>query len=816
MKSLNVNTKKSSLIRIWNKSGNSNKSSSCVKILKTLLIPALLLTLTTNIKAEINYLSKQTVRGRVVDQDSKTPIIGASVVIVGTDPIMGASTDLDGNFRIEKVPVGRIDLQVSYLGYEKKTIPNIVVGSGKEAIINVEIVESIVKLDDITVKAQKRKQEALNEMAMVSAKVFTVEETKRYAGTLNDPARMVAAFAGVTSDPSGNNDIVVRGNSARGILWRLEGVEIPNPNHFANEGYSGGPINALNSAMLANSDFFSGAFAPEYGNAYSGVFDMKLRSGNNEKREYSFSGGVLGFDGTIEGPFKKGYGGSYLINYRYSSLAVLDNLGLVNFFGIPKYQDLSFKFNMPTSNAGTFTLFGLGGLSSIDQKDFDDTNEDYVLRTSYFEANLGVAGLTHTYQVDDKTYIKNIVSVSGTQNHNLYNRRDMDGNLYLSYNDKFVNSNLKFSSCINSKLSASHRIKAGVIYTDLHYTDFAEDDEDMDHVLTPMLDSKGRAGLFQAYVNWKYRLTDDVTMVSGLHYMHFLLNNSKSLEPRLGMQYKLNPQQSFSLGFGIHSKVENLSTYNAIVLNNQGDITHPNRNLQLAKAMHFVAGYQHQFTQNLHLKAEIYYQYLYDVAVENNPNSPFVLNNEYGGYVNKDMVNKGTGRNYGVELTLERFYANRFYFLLTGSLYDAKFTALDGVERNSAFNGNFASNFLIGKEFPIGDKSKNRTIAINSKTTFTGGSRFTPIDLQSSIKQNKEVYSMDKYLERRGDNVFSVDLGISYRRDREKTTHEFKIDIQNLTNNQSEVFEYYDDSRKQIEKVYQWTIFPNVIYTIQF
>jgi hypothetical protein len=787
-----------------------------MKIMKKIsIILSFAFILSFNTKAEFNLLSEQTVRGKVIDQDSKTSIIGANVIIVGSNPVIGTSTDLEGNFRIEKVPVGRIELQITYLGYEKKTVPNIVVGSGKEPFLNIEIVESIVKLDDIVVNGQRRKQEALNEMAMVSAKVFTVEETKRYAGTFNDPARMVSAFAGVISNPVGNNDIIVRGNSPKGILWNLEGIEIPNPNHFANEGSSGGPINALNSAMLANSDFFSGAFSPEYGNAYSGVFDMKLRAGNNEKHEYSFSGGALGFDGTIEGPIKKGYGGSYLVNYRYSSLALLDDLGLVDFMGVPKYQDISFKINLPTEKAGNFTIFGLGGKSSIDQKEYDETNEDYVHRTSYFEANLGVTGLTHTYQINDKTYIKNTISVSGTQNNNYKTRID-DGELYVAYRDKFVNTNEKISSIINSKIDSRNRIKAGVTYTDLQFNIFSEYDLVGDGNFTPMQNSNGRAGQIQAFINWKYRLTDDVTFVSGLHYLQFLLNNSSSIEPRLGMEYQLNPQQSFSLGFGIHSKVENLSTYNAIVESTDGNYTTPNKNLDLAKSMHVVVGYKHQFSQNLHLKSEVYYQYLYDVAVENDPSSPFVLNNEMEGYVNVDLVNEGTGKNYGLELTLERFYANRFYFLATGSLYESKFTALDGMERNSTFNGNFASNFLIGKEFPIGDRSKNRSIALNAKATIAGGMYYTPIDLDASIAAGKTVYFMDKYNEQRGDNALKADFSISYRRDRKKATHEFKVDIQNITNYQAVVFEYYDDRKQAIEKAYQWTIFPNVIYTIQF
>ena len=169
-----------------------------------------------------------TIRGKIIDEDSRMGIIGASVYIPGTDPILGASTDVDGNFRIENVPVGRVNLQVSSLGYESKSIPNLVVGSSKEVVLNIEIQESVVSLQDITVKGNGKREEVLNEMALVSAKAFTVEETSRYAGSLNDPARMVSGFAGVTGDPSGNNDIVVRGNSPKGILWRLEGIEIRN------------------------------------------------------------------------------------------------------------------------------------------------------------------------------------------------------------------------------------------------------------------------------------------------------------------------------------------------------------------------------------------------------------------------------------------------------------------------------------------------------------------------------------------------------------------------------------------------------------
>ena len=762
-------------------------------------------------------LQTQTIRGKVIDQDSKAPLIGANVIILGSDPIIGTSTDIDGYFRIDKINVGRIGLKITCMGYEDKVIPNLLIVSGKETVLEIELAESLIKLEDVVITANGHKSEALNEMATVSAKAFTVEETKRYAGSLNDPARMVSGYAGVTGDAMGNNDIVVRGNSPKGILWKLDGIEIPNPNHFASDGTTGGPINALNSAMLNNSDFFSGAFAPEYGNAYSGVFDMKLRNGNNEKREYSASIGVIGMEATLEGPFSKNNNGSYLINYRYSSLAILDNLGIVDYYGIPKYQDVAFKFNLPTKKAGTFQLFGFGGISDIYQEDFADENKDSLTRTANFGADVGFAALKHVYPVNDKTFITSYISASGTREDNQYNKRHNDGTWYLAYYNECTNTTLRASTSINTKINTQHRIKAGVIYSDLGYNMFAKEDMLGSGDFFTELDASGRAGLIQAYANWKYRVKEEITLVTGIHYMHFLLNNSNSIEPRLGLNWDFAPKQSLSLGIGVHSKLESISTYFAKFENeNDGSISTPNKDLGFSKSMHYVLGYTNRINKNLNLKAEVYYQHLFNLAVENDENSPFALNDVRGGYVNRELVNEGLGYNYGLEITLERFFANNYYFLLTGSLYDSKIKAMDGKLRNSSFNGNYAGNILFGKEFKVGKASKNKVLGINTKISYIGGHRFNPIDLTASIDKGYTVYDETNYYSQKADDIFIMNLAVTYRRNREKTTHELKLDIQNVTNNQAFVTEWYDDMKQQAERGYQLAIMPTIIYTIQF
>ncbi|KXJ04746.1 hypothetical protein AC249_AIPGENE8425, partial [Exaiptasia diaphana] len=301
-----------------------------------------------------------TVRGKVIDNVSESPIPGAKVIIPNGETPLRALTKDDGSFRIESVPIGRQNVIVSYMGYQDAVIKGIIVSAGKETVLTVKIEEDIVQQKEVKVSA--RRDNPINEMSVVSTRTFSVEETQKYAAALNDPARMATSFAGVVATDGVNNDISIRGNSPRGLVWRMEGVEIPNPNHFSSVGTSGGGISIISSQLLGTSDFSTGAFAAEYGNALSGVFDLSLRKGNNEKREYTFQAGVLGIDAAIEGPFKKGYGGSYLVNYRYSTLSLLGHIVPIG-DEVTNFQDLSFNVFLPSKKLGNFGVFGFGGLS---------------------------------------------------------------------------------------------------------------------------------------------------------------------------------------------------------------------------------------------------------------------------------------------------------------------------------------------------------------------------------------------------------------------------------------------------------------------
>lgn len=758
----------------------------------------------------------QTIRGTVIDKDGKYTLPGATVVVLNTDPLLGTTTDASGSFRLEKVPIGRRSIAVNFIGYEQAVVSNVLVSIGKELVLRIELQESITQLQQAEIVADPDKGESLNEMSLMSSRKFSVEETKRYAGSFDDPARMVSSFAGVNSDAQGDNDIVVRGNSPKGILWRLEGMEIPNPNHFAFEGGTGGPINALNSAMLANSDFMTGAFSAEYGNVLSGCFDMRLRAGNNEQQEYTATLSVLGTDLTAEGPIREGYAGSYLVNYRYSTLSILDELGVVDFGGVPTYQDASFKVVLPAGEKHVFSLFGLGGISGIDQEETSLDNEELILWKGTSGSDLGVVGLNHTYQISERLYMQNGLSISGTNQYDQYYSTDSTDVLFEEFNASFKKGQMQFKSTLNFKQDARNKFKAGIILSHQNFNMYSQQRDFSDEPLMPTLNQVGNTQLVQGFVNWKHRLSEDLTMVSGLHTMHFVLTGQTVVEPRWAMEWQQNEAQAWNLGFGLHSKTESISNYLAQSTDDNGVVSRPNKELGLSRALHSVAGFNRFITPNMVMKAEAYYQYLFDVPVHRDESSSYSLLNSTGWYTTQALENSGTGQNYGVELTLERFFSDGFYGMSTLSLYKSTYTGSDGIEHNSKFDGNYVFNVLGGKEMSVGSPEKNKTLFINTKLALIGGNRFTPLLLDESAEVGYSVRDSSRPFTEKGDDIFKLDFAIGMRWEKKRTSSELKLDVQNLTNNQAVVYEYYDGDTEQVEAAYQLGLIPVLSYRVHF
>lgn len=759
----------------------------------------------------------QTIRGKIIDSQSESPLIGATIIVVGTDPLQGAVTDVNGEFLIPKVQVGRHNLAVTYIGYEDAYLSDILVGSGKQVELNISLTESLSKLEEVVIVANDNRGEPINELSSVSALSFSVEQTSRYAATFDDPARAALSFAGVTTGGDDIlNEIVIRGNSPNGLLWRIEGVEVPNPNHFAEVGSAAGGISMLSNNMLSNSDFFTGAFPAEYGNAFSGVFDISLRNGNNQKREYAFQAGFLGVAAALEGPFSANKRGSYLINYRYSTLALFDHIGIkiLDENEDITFSDLSFKLNFPTEKLGTFSVWGLGG-TSVDKEIADPEIDEYY---NWRAGNLlGVGGLSHIFYLNKNTYLESKLSA-----HQRTIKYDEDSvAVKETYAEDFIDNTIRFSTLINSKLNARNTLRSGVIYSHTGYNlKSREFDYELDRLITDV-DSKGNTGTFQAYSQWQYRLNERLTFNTGLHYLQLMLNNNYSIEPRFGMRYKLDNKQTLSFGTGIHSKQETISTYLSTIEDGSGNLIRPNEDLELMKAYHNVIGYERSIGQNWRLKTEVYYQHLYDVPIRPNtrPDEPgsgmASILNMSGGFVTDTLVNEGKGRNYGLELTAERFFNKGFYLVFTGSIFESKYTAADDIERNTRFNSNYIFNVISGKEFKVG-KSKNNLISINTKLITSGNNRFIPIDLNQSRDEGYTILNFENAYAERLDPYWRIDFGIKYIRNKPKTTQVIALNVQNLTGRLNEAGRYYNPFSVQIGSDEQLGMFPNLSYRLEF
>lgn len=791
-----------------------------MKIPRLLLLFIGLCLLQTQLQAQT-----QTVRGRIVDQQSKFPLIGANVVILGTDPIIGAASDANGYFVITDVPLGRHTIKASYLGYKEQTIPNIVVNAGKQSILNLALQESIEVGEEIVIKAEKDKTKTNNEMALLSARGFTIEETSRYAGSRNDPSRMAQNFAGVSGSNDSRNDIIIRGNSPTGLLWRLDGIDIPNPSHFGALGTTGGPVSMLNYNTLSNSDFLTGAFPADYGNAVSGVFDLQMRTGNNSKREYMAQIGFNGLELGLEGPFSKKSNATYMANYRYSTLALFNAAGISFGTGtaIPNYQDLSFKVDVPTKKAGRFSVFGLGGTSNIDllasKTEFDPNDlftqgsDDIRQKTS-----MGVVGFTHLYFFNKNTFSQLNLAVSrateGVTLDSVQRNQTTKAVEQLIYRGarNFEQVRYTLREQINKKVNARNNLNLGVILDWYQITMIDSFLVDNGSRFRKFTDFNGGSGLLRSYLQWQHRFNDRLVFNVGVHYQHFLLNNVNAVEPRLGIKYSFTPSQSISFGAGMHSQLQPLQVY---FREQEGTNLRTNENLGFTQSNHLVLGYDNSLSPNLRLKVEAYYQQLSNIPVD--PSLPqFSLINagtDFGIPVRDNMINEGSGENYGVELTLEKFYSRGYYFLLTSSFFESKYKGFDKVVRNTAFNGNFVANGLFGREWKIGRKN---TLTLDLKATYAGGRRIIPIDLAASRTQGREVLRYEQSFEQKLDDYFRLDFKLGFKMNGKRITQEWFIDIQNITNRKNVFTSSYSAVVQDIQTTYQLGLFPLVQWRILF
>ena len=782
----------------------------------TLIIIGLLF-LIGNISFAQKQSNSQTIRGTVKDADTQMPVEGVNVILQQNGKQEVTLTNTDGEFKFLNVPVGRQGLTAYLIGYNPVNMQNVSVESGRQTVLDLKMKISIIETEEVVIIGKKGGKRINNEMASVSARTFSVENTEKYAGSLGDPSRMAANFAGVMSVSDQRNDIVIRGNSPAGLLWRLEGIEIPNPNHFGAMGSTGGPVSMLNNNLLSNSDFYTGAFPAEYGNALSGVFDLNMRNGNNQEREYVGQVGFSGFELGAEGPFSKKSKASYLANIRYSTLELFNKMGFDMGTGasVPQYKDLTYHLNFPLKN-GRISIIGLGGISYIELLD-EQTDASYGVKgtNTYYGSDMAVSGISHVHFFSDKSQLHTTLSGQYSRNYTILDSLN-ENETYPYYRSDFTEYKYSLSSKFKHRFNKKNIFVIGVT-ADHFVANFADSVKRTpnESVLTTITNHEGNFQLQQAFSEWKHHFNNKFSFYTGVHFTDFLLNNSTAFEPRIGFNWVLKQGQSLNAGIGMHSQLQPHLTYFAETHQADGTIRNSNKDLGLTKSNQAVLGYSIMPGKNFRVKLETYYQQLYDIPV-GEENEWFSMLNQ-GAYFSNlaldSMVNEGTGENYGIELTIEKFFESNYYFLLTSTLYESKYKGFDGIERNTVFNGNYVFNALGGYEIKTG---ANSVVSLDLRTVLAGGQRIMPVDLEESILQKREVYDTDNAFKERYDDYIKLDVRISFKLNWKNISQEWALDFQNVTNNKNVFRQFYNPTTETIQTDYQSGIYPMMLYRIRF
>jgi hypothetical protein len=797
-----------------------------------------------------------TISGTVLDSEARYPLPGAYVQISTLEGFM-TPTDMDGRFSFADVPIGRHVVKLSFMGYESRTIDGVVLVSGRPVVLEVKMSESVFSIAAAEVTATQT-GEVMNEMATVSARAFTVEETDRYAGSRGDPARMASNFAGVQGADDSRNDIVVRGNSPSGVLWRIEGVDLTNPNHFSVPGTGGGPVAIINNKTLANSDFFTAAFPAEFGNSTAAVFDLKLRNGNQDHWHGSAQLGFLGTEVLLEGPLNRDKRSSLLVNYRYSTASIFSAVGIdIGTSAVPKYQDGSFKLFTPTKGGGSLSFWGIGGNSNVDilisnqvapERNIYGDND----RDQYFRTGTGMMGLTHTQPLNSRSYIKTTLAVSRDRqdsNHDYVTRDLLITESDTSYTNiqtsplmtyGFVKDRLALAVHANHKLeptTGTATLRMG-LNTDLMMWSF----QDSIRAFTDSPDSLGAWGrrwdadmkgaLIQPFIQLKRRPNEALTWTAGLHAMVDTRSGASSLfEPRLGMQWVSKGGTVWSAGSGLHSQIQSPYIYaSATTTEENGQLNMPNQELGFTRSIHNVIGVTRKLSDLWTLKLEVYHQHLFEIPVADLStdwganNGSYSLINAGGGFSRlfpDTLLNDGTGRNMGVEMTLSRAFREGWFMLLTASVFDAKYKGADGVSRNTDFNGKYSWNFLASKEWKL---SPSLGLVTGLKATMAGGRWYGPVDDDASLEQREIIFIDQDRNTQQFDDYFRLDIKTNLTWNRPETTHELGIDFVNILGTENilkltyapDEMDINDPNYSPVRKEYQLGFLPIFFYRMDF
>lgn len=787
-----------------------------------------LLLVSSTVAQNVVEVKQQTLRGYIVDRTTGNGLEGAYIELLNFSPQKTTVSGENGAFELSNIPVGHQRVRVELKGYYESIHSELVV-AGKQPVITIgmdeEISSRIVTVEADRIKGNVKKgrfrnakMEPIDEMNPVSARAFNIEEVTKHVGGYGDPARIVTNFPGMFNIDDTQNYIVSRGNSPYGVLWEIEGVPIENPHHFATMGNTGALFPILNNNLLDNSDFVNGALAAQYSNVYSGVFDVKMRRGNNDRFEFAGQLSPYGAEFIAEGPFKK-KGASFAVALRAGILDLLQLIGIqIGTNAVPRYYDANLKIDIPTKKAGHFSIFAIGGYShaviSADNIDSSDIFAERGINLS-FDVGLAMAGIKHTKYFDKQTSLRTTLSYL-LQNYYSYRDTVHPDTILPYFNVKNVRHRVGLSSIFNKKFTARFTFRAGA-HLYLRHLDLVEE-------LIQKKELKTFANGFfirtNAFAQMQYKFSPRLILTLGVQGMYWSLNQkSWAVEPRLALNWYVGARHKLSLGYGWHSKIQAFPISFVVERNPDGSYNDENRELGPTRSHHLVLSYDVYLAKFWGLKTNVYAQYNTDIGVQKTPSSLSIANlGAIGAYPYlTGWENTGEAFSCGAELSIEKFFSHGYYGLVSGAYQRAFYRASDKVWRNSAFDAQYIASTVMGKEFKIGKKKRN-IIYADLRFTMHGGLPYTPIDLEASRQAGEEILKMNEaYSERLGIyKRLDVRLGIRINHRKKRISHHIYIEGNNVANFQNDLAVRYNPETQEIVRSRQFGFIPNLFYQILF
>lgn len=730
------------------------------------------------------WAQQAALKGRVIEAVSNEPMPFVNVIVSGTS--IGAITDIDGNFQLKGLNPGFVRVQASFIGYHSALASEIEISNAKVAFVEIRMEKRDTEIEEVTVNASPFRK---TEESPVSLKTIGIAEIEKSPGANRDISKVIQSFAGVLSSPSFRNDIIIRGGGPSESRFYLDGVEVPNINHFATQGASGGAVGILNADLIREVNYYSGAFPSNRGNALSGVFEFAQVDGNADKLRFRGSLGAAEVSATVDGPLSEKT--SFIVSARRSYLKLLFTALKLPF--LPTFNDMQFKVKTRFDAKNELTFIGLG---AIDQNELNldiknqDEQQTYILgqlpENNQWSYTLG-AVYKHFRENSYQTLVVSRSQLSNTATKYLENDESSESNKILDYTSQEVENKIRFEN--NMRMDGfKANIGANIDFAGYSNTTLQKRFYD-GNILNVNYDTKLnliKYGIF-GQISHEF-MAERLTLSAGFrmdanNYSSGMNNPLKQFSPRISASYQLTPEWSLNLNTGRYFQ---LPAYTTLGYQQNNEFVNKNNQLKYISVDHFIGG--------LEFKPATAVQFSVEGFLKNYGNYPFSVKDQislankgadYGVIGDEEVTSTSKGRAYGAEFQARISSAKGYNLNLSYTLVRSEFQ--DG--NNQYIVSAWDSKHILSM---TGSAALKRGWQVGTRFRFVGGLPYTPWDLDRSSlisawnltggpyfdnsKLNAERFGVFHQLDVRVDKAYYL----------KKMTLKFYLDIQNLYNFQAQ------------------------------